>query len=276
MNPIASRNIKFISHSDLGGRGDGVQVMLHRGFAYIGHGFSNGISILDVRDAKQPRLVDFIACPPGTRAFHLQTHDDLLLAVNAPSVWTMQEFQNEKAYFGGSPADKLKDQSRFTSGIRVYDISKPDKPAEIGFMPVAGLGPHRLWYTGGRYAYASIHFADFTDHIFAVIDMSDPAKPEVAGRWWLPGMWRAGGETPTWRRGQALRVASRPGSRHRRLCGLARRRTDRARYCRSDQTEPSCPAQFGPALRRWHAFAAAAAGPQPSGACRRTHLGQLP
>ena len=54
MNPIASRNIKFISHCDLGGRGDGVQVMVHRGFAYIGHGFSNGITIVDVRDAKQP------------------------------------------------------------------------------------------------------------------------------------------------------------------------------------------------------------------------------
>ena len=147
-------------------------------------------------------MVDFIACPPGTRAFHLQTHDDLLLAVNAPSVWTMQEFQNEKAYFGGSPADKLKDQSRFTSGIRVYDISKPEKPAEIGFMPVEGLGPHRIWYTGGRYAYASIHFADFTDHIFAVIDMADPSKPQVVGRWWLPGMWRAGGETPNWREGK--------------------------------------------------------------------------
>ncbi len=202
MNAVASRNIKFVSHCDLGGRGDGVQVMVHRGYAYIGHGFSNGITTVDVRDAKHPKVVDFIACPPGTRAFHLQTHDDLLLAVNAPSVWTMQEFQNEKAYFGGSPADKLKDASRFTSGIRVYDISKPEMPAEIGFMPVDGLGPHRIWYVGGRYAYASIHFADFTDHIFAVIDMSDPRKPQVAGRWWLPGMWRAGGETPTWRTGK--------------------------------------------------------------------------
>jgi len=202
MTAVASRNMQFVSHCDLSGRGDGVQIMVHRGYAYIGHGFSNGITTVDVRDAKHPKVVDFIACPPGTRAFHLQTHDDLLLAVNAPSVWTMQEFQNEKAYFGGSPADKLKDQSRFTAGIRVYDISKPEKPAEIGFMPVEGLGPHRIWYTGGRYAYASIHFADFTDHIFAVIDMSDPKKPHVVGRWWLPGMWRAGGETPTWRTGK--------------------------------------------------------------------------
>jgi len=202
MTAVASRNITFVSHSDLGGRADGVQIMVHRGFAYIGHGFSNGITVVDVRDAKSPKPVEFIACPPGTRAIHLQTHEDLLLAVNAPSVWTMQEFQDDKAYFAGSPADKLTDQSRFTSGIRVYDIAKPAQPREIGFMPVAGLGPHRIWYTGGRYAYASIHFAEFSDHIFAVIDLSDPTKPELAGRWWLPGMWRAGGETPTWRQGK--------------------------------------------------------------------------
>jgi hypothetical protein len=68
MEPVAFRNIKFVSHSELGGRGDGVQVMVHRGFAYIGHGFSNGITIVDVRDAKNPHVVDFLACPAGTRA----------------------------------------------------------------------------------------------------------------------------------------------------------------------------------------------------------------
>jgi len=200
--PDYARNMRLVGHCDQDGRPDGVQIMVHRGYAYVGHGFSNGITTVDVRDPARAKVLDFIACPPGTRAFHLQTHDDLLLAVNAPSVWTMQEFQNEKAYFGGSPADKLKDQSRFTAGIRVYDISKPEKPVEIGFMPVDGLGPHRIWYTGGRYAYASIHFADFTDHILAVIDMSNPRKPEVAGRFWLPGMWRAGGETPNWPSGK--------------------------------------------------------------------------
>ena len=97
MNAVASRNIKFISHCDQGGRGDGVQVMVHRGYAYIGHGFSNGITVVDVRDPKHPKTVNFIACPPNTRAHHLQTHGDLLLAVNGPSIWTMQV--NEKAYF---------------------------------------------------------------------------------------------------------------------------------------------------------------------------------
>lgn len=202
MNAVASRNIKFIGHSDQGGRADGVQIMVHRGYAYIGHGFSNGITVMDVRDPKHPKPVQFVACPPNTRAIHLQAHDDLLLAINAPSVWAMQAL-SEQEYFGGSPADKLKGRAgEFTPGMRVFDISVPAEPREIGFMPVDGIGLHRIWYVGGRYAYVSAHFNEFTDHILAVVDVSDPTRPHVAGRWWLPGMWSGGGETPTWRSGR--------------------------------------------------------------------------
>jgi hypothetical protein len=198
VNPLAAKGIRFVGHSDMGGRSDGVQVMVHRGFAYVGHGYSNGITTLDVRDPKNPKVVDFIACAPGTRAFHLQTHDDLLLAVNAPSVWTLQ-LLSEKEYFGGSAAERLKGAG-FTAGIRVYDISRPDKPREIGFMPTDGMGPHRIWYVGGRHAYASVHFADCTDHVFAVIDMTNPQKPELAGRCWIPGM--GPGESRSWAAGK--------------------------------------------------------------------------
>jgi hypothetical protein len=201
MNPVAAKGIRFVAHSGMDGRGDGVQVMVHRGFAYVGHGFSNGITTLDVRDAKNPKVVDFIACAPGTRALHLQTHEDLLIAVNTASVWTMQQFQTEKDYFKGSPADRLKNTGiQFTAGIRVYDISRPDKPREVGFMPVDGMGPHRIWWVGGRYAYASIHFADVVDHVLAVIDMKNPRKPELVGRCWIPGM--GPGESPTWAAGK--------------------------------------------------------------------------
>jgi hypothetical protein len=199
MTAVASRNIKFISHCDQGGRGDGVQVMVHRGFAYIGHGFSNGITVVDVRDPKHPKTVNFIACPKNTRAHHLQTHGDLLLAVNGPSVWTMQI--NEKAYFSGSSAEDMK-AKEFTTGLRVYDLSKPEAPREIAFMPTDGLGPHRIWYVGGRYAYLSVHFADFSDHVLAIVDMADPTKPHVIGKFWLPGMWSGGGEKPTWPQGK--------------------------------------------------------------------------
>jgi hypothetical protein len=201
MTAPASHNITFISHCDQAGRGDGVQVMVHRGYAYIGHGVSNGISVIDVRDPKHPKPVNFLPCPPNTRALHLQTHGDLLLAVNGPSMWTMQV--NEKAYYSGSPADLLKGQeAKFTAGMRVYDISRPEAPREIGFMPVDGIGPHRIWYTGGRYAYLSIHFADYVDHVLAIVDMADPTKPRVVGRWGLPGMWSGGGEVPGWPQGK--------------------------------------------------------------------------
>ena len=131
MNAVAFRNVKFISHSDQGGRGDGVQIMVHRGYAYIGHGYSNGITVLDVRDPKNPRPVVFLPCPPDTRAIHLQTHDDLLLAVNGASMWTMQV--DAQAYYSGSPADLLKGR-QYTAGIRVFDIAHPEAPREIAFM----------------------------------------------------------------------------------------------------------------------------------------------
>ena len=51
--PDYARNMRLIGHSDQGGRPDGVQVMVHRGHAYIGHMFSKGFSIVDVRDPKQ-------------------------------------------------------------------------------------------------------------------------------------------------------------------------------------------------------------------------------
>ncbi|MCH8940536.1 MAG: hypothetical protein IIC27_05395, partial [Chloroflexi bacterium] len=56
----ASRGINFIAHSDQGGRSDGVQVMVHNGYAYIGHNFSGGFTVLDVRDPKNPKHAAFI------------------------------------------------------------------------------------------------------------------------------------------------------------------------------------------------------------------------
>ena len=59
-----------------------------------------------------------------------------------------------------------------------------------------GLGLHRIWWVGGRYAYASALLDGFTDHILIVIDMADPTKPREVGRWWIPGQNAAAGETP--------------------------------------------------------------------------------
>jgi hypothetical protein len=209
MSAESSRNMHLIARSDLGGRSDGVQIMLHRGYGYIGHTFSNGMSVVDLRDPAHPAMVRFIAAPPNTRASHLQSHGDLLLVINGASRHTPQSLAaSDKDYYARPLADTLGAGARdFAAGLRVYDVSRPAEPREIGFMPVDGLGLHRIWYVGGRYAYVSAHFDGFSDHILAIVDMSDPTRPQLAGRWWLPGMWRGGGEAASWQGRYALHHA---------------------------------------------------------------------
>ena len=47
MTPDSARNIEFVANTDLNGRGDGVQVMVHKGHAFVGHMFSDGFTIVD-------------------------------------------------------------------------------------------------------------------------------------------------------------------------------------------------------------------------------------
>jgi hypothetical protein len=63
-HPVSAHNISFVGHSDMNGKSDGVQVMVHRGHAYVGHTFSNGITVLDVRDPRKPRVVNSLDCRP--------------------------------------------------------------------------------------------------------------------------------------------------------------------------------------------------------------------
>jgi len=201
--PDFARNMTLIGHSDQGGRPDGVQLMVNKGFAYTGHMFSKGFSVIDVRDPRNPVAVDYVAAPTNTWNIHLQTHGDLLLVINAKDMFAAAEFQDEKAYYTGQIGKKVGTASgaaaerNWTAGMAVYDISTPGKPRKIGFMPVKGGGIHRIWYTGGRYAYASALLDGFTDYIFITIDMADPTQPREAGRFWLPGMNEAAREKPT-------------------------------------------------------------------------------
>ncbi|MBV9555452.1 MAG: hypothetical protein JO254_00085 [Pseudolabrys sp.] len=200
-----ARNMRIVGYSDQGGRPDGVQLMVHRGFAYVGHMFSKGFSVIDVRDPKNPKPANFFPAPSNTWNIHLQTHDDLLLVINAKDMFAAAEFADEKAYYKGQlgqtvgTSEKKADMARnWTAGMAVYDISDGANPKQIGFMPVAGGGIHRIWYTGGRWAYASALLDGFTDYIFITIDMADPKNPREAGRWWIPGMNTAAGEKISW------------------------------------------------------------------------------
>ncbi|MDI1342887.1 MAG: hypothetical protein PSV22_02140 [Pseudolabrys sp.] len=192
----SAKNVCLLSRCDQGSRLDGVQVIVHKGHAFVGHMFADGFSAIDVRDPVKPKTVAFVAAPKNTRSHHLQIHDDILIAVNGPNIWAMQQYASQVDYYAKSLADSLTIDKPFGAGVRVFDISNPAAPREISFLAMPGLGAHRIWWVGGRYAYASVHLEGFIDHVLAIIDMANPAKPALVGHWWLPGMWRAGGETP--------------------------------------------------------------------------------
>jgi hypothetical protein len=202
--PDFARELRLIGHSDQGGRPDGVQLMVQHGHAYIGHMFSKGFSVLDVRDPRDPRPVNYLQAPPNTWNIHLQTHDDLLLVINAKDMFAAPEFQDEHAYYKGAlgktvgTAEGGAAERDWTAGMAVYDISRPAEPRRIGFLPIEGGGIHRIWYTGGRWAYVSALIDGFSDYIFVTVDMADPTRPREAGRYWLPGMNLAAGEEPSW------------------------------------------------------------------------------
>jgi hypothetical protein len=196
-------DIEFLGYTDQGDRGDGVQIMVQNGYAYVGHMFSGGLTVIDVRDPRKPTPVRFVPAPPNTWSLHLQAHDNLLLVINGVNIYNAALGIEKETYYSQPFAETFGGQDRaFAAGMRVFDISRADEPREIGFMPVQGFGLHRIWYTGGRYAYASAMLDGYTDAIFTVIDLADPTQPREVGRWWLPGMWSAGGEQPTWEAGR--------------------------------------------------------------------------
>ena len=197
----ATKNMRLVGYSDQGGRSDGVQIMVHRGYAYIGHIFSKGFSVVDVRDPSNPKTIKYVAAPPNTWALHLQAFDDLLLVINNKDMFAQPELADEKNYYKGSVDKHAKPEAgkrNWSAGLAVYDISKPGDPKQIGFMPVEGTGLHRLWYVGGRWAYASALLDGFSDYILITIDLQNPKQPKLAGKYWLPGMNVAAGEKANW------------------------------------------------------------------------------
>jgi hypothetical protein len=191
------RRIRHVSYSNQGGRPDGVQVMVNRKHVYVGHMFSDGVTILEASDPRMLKPAGFFTAGTNTRTHHLQVADDLLLLANGANIVAMQSYDNLRGYFENALVDSITSKKKFRSGLSIHDISKPNEMREIAFLEIPGFGINRLWWTGGRYAYLAVHFDGYTDHILAIVDLQNITKPEIVSKWWLPGMHRAGGEPST-------------------------------------------------------------------------------
>src|SRR3981081_3895600 len=98
--------IKHVSYSDQGGRPDAVQVMVNRRHVYVGHMFSNGVTILDASDPRKLKPGHCWSLGPGhsTRAPQLQIANDLMLLSNGANIVAMQSYDNQRGYFENSLA----------------------------------------------------------------------------------------------------------------------------------------------------------------------------
>ncbi len=170
---------------------------MHKGHAFIGHMFSDGFSVVDVRDPLHPKTVAFVAAPKNTRSHHLQIHGDILLAVNGPNIWAMQQYASQADYYAKSLADSVQTEQPFGAGVRVFDISQAGEPARDrlsqhgrALAPIASGGSAAATLMCRCISRAS----STTSWRWSMC--RDPTKPTLAGKWWLPGMHRAGGETP--------------------------------------------------------------------------------
>jgi hypothetical protein len=169
------KGLREVAWLDCAGGG---QVVLDGDRAYIGHmDAPHGTSVVDVSDPKHPRITASVDIPAGLHSHKVRVANDIMLA-------------NRERTRGDMPNGDF-------VGLRVFDVSNPDKPRDIHHWHCVGLGVHRFNFDG-RYAYISAEQEGYVGTIVMILDFANPEKPEEAGRWWMPGQWTAGGETPSW------------------------------------------------------------------------------
>jgi hypothetical protein len=181
-------NLRLIGHHTLDGApntGEGLAMKIApdgRRFLYVaGVHAPMAMSILDVTDPAAPELVWQLPCAHDeVRGNCLTLSGDTLLLAN----------QTDRV--GMEPA-----------GFFVFDISRPDRPEQMGFFDSSGphsKGVHFVAMMDGRYAHIASGAADFepnhpADHQFyMIVDLADRSAPREVGRWWVPGQRK--GEAP--------------------------------------------------------------------------------
>lgn len=218
--PLA-RNVRHIGRIDVPGGG---QVAVDGQYAYVGHmAPPDGTSIIDVSDPANPRLVARIEVPLDTHSHKVRVHGDLML-VNSENYSRHLRTAGQKLpeaeaklrrELGRDPTEaelaaavgyeaqhlsairEAAVRGYDSGGLRVYDITDRASPREIAFFRTGGNGVHRFDFDG-RYAYLSTRLDGYVGNIVMIVDLAKPDKPEEISRWWLPGQWTAGGESPDW------------------------------------------------------------------------------
>ena len=174
MTMTEAQGLRQVGYFDCPGGG---QVVVAGEIAYVAHMRApHGTTIVDVSDPVRPRKLAELTVPPDVHSHKVRAGDGIML-VNR------------------EPAPGRERGAEVPGGLGIYDVSRPDHPREIAFW--SGGGVHRFTFDG-RYAYISPEVEGYRGNIVMILDLVDPTRPEEVGRWWMPGQWIAGGETPSW------------------------------------------------------------------------------
>ncbi len=171
----AANGLKVVGYFDCPGGG---QVVVRDNVAYVGHVMPpDGTTIIDVSDPARPRQLAEIKVPEGTLSHKVRVENGVMLV-------------NREIFPIG------RQDPNFRGGLEVFDVSKPSSPRHITTYATRGM--HRFTFDG-RYVYGSPELDGYLGNVVASSTSRIRRGREEVGRWWMPGQWTAGGETPTWK-----------------------------------------------------------------------------
>ena len=241
-------NFTILSYSDLDGWDQAAEFRVSKDgkHAYISN--YQGFSILDVSDPARPKVVSKIKNDPSVQSQYIDVLGNLLVV-------------NQE----GVRDEKIKS---WTSGIRLFDISDPAKPKEVGFYKTDGApnrGVHGFWLhedpKQGKFAFIATTLQGYFGAILLIIDINNPGRSEGSFALVVPRTTyrrRGKGRRKLDRRRRAARWAAenlgftaRPDHVQRpRLSCVPRSRRHHPGYQRSQETYQDQPDQVVPARGR--------------------------
>lgn len=178
-----SDGVDLVGYHDLEGRPAfklALQVVDGRSFLYVTHFWEPRLSILDVTEPQDMRIVGSIEGPDNTATWQVQVADGLLI----------QGLEHKPELWGGNP------NLRAEEGVRIWDLNDPANPKLLSHWKTGAHGVHRNHYAGGRYVHLAASRPGFEGNIYVILDIDDPRNPIEAGLWFLPEQFVDAGVTP--------------------------------------------------------------------------------
>jgi hypothetical protein len=186
----SASNMSPVGYAGLEGHGSPFKLSIkksgNRWYLYAAHiGGGGGLSVTDVTDATQPKLVKFLPGPAGTGSYQISLHDNLL-------VWGMSRPLTLEQTSGATARRRVfepraPENRSYQEGAQLWDISDPVNPKFLSRWEGGAIGTHRNGYPGGKYAFMTSTVPGFSGNILAIVDVSDPLHPKDVSKWWYPG-----------------------------------------------------------------------------------------